>query len=152
MTDPILFESATPRFGLPLLHAGQAQKEAFVNEALAIADSQLHGCVEGEADTPPATPEDGQNWLIAPDATGEWEGRDGWLACRQAGNWIYVPARDGMRIFDRDADQQQFFAGSWRKATPAVEPVGGTTVDVQARTAIGELIAALRAMGIFPSL
>ncbi len=43
MSDPVQFEGATPRFALPLLFAGQAQKEFFVNEALLRADMVLHG-------------------------------------------------------------------------------------------------------------
>lgn len=33
MTEPVVFTSASPRFAIPLLFAGQAQKEVFVNEA-----------------------------------------------------------------------------------------------------------------------
>ena len=33
MTDPLIFPSATPRYSLPQLFAGQAQKEATVNAA-----------------------------------------------------------------------------------------------------------------------
>lgn len=151
MSDPVTFNSATPRFELPLLHAAQARKEVFVNEAFALADSLLHCAVEGEAPSPPASPEDGQAWLVAPGATGEWAGREEALACRQAGNWIFARPRDGMRIFDRSTGQEQFYFGSWRKAAPPVEPLGGMIVDGEARAAIDTLIAGLRALGIFPS-
>ncbi|SFF74028.1 Protein of unknown function [Novosphingobium sp. CF614] len=150
MSDPVIFDSASPRFALPLLYAGQAQKEAFVNEAFAVADALLHCSIEGEASAPPMTAADGQNWLVGPGATGEWAGREQTLACRQAGNWIFIAPRDGMRIFDLSTGQEQLFFHFWRKASTPVEPLGGTTVDGEARAAIGDLIAELRALGIFP--
>ena len=151
MSDPVIFDSISPRFGLPLLYAGQAQKEVFVNEAFALADALLHCAVQGEASAPPGSPVDGHNWLVGAGATGDWNGREEALACRQAGNWIFVAPREGMRIFDLSTGQEQFYFGSWRKAVAPVEPLGGTIVDGEARAAIGGLIAGLRALGIFPS-
>lgn len=151
MSDPVTFESTSPRYALPLLYSGQAQKEAFVNEAFAVTDALLHCNIEGESDTPPGTPVDGQNWLVAAEATGDWVGQEQALACRQAGNWIFIQPRDGMRVFDISSGQEQLFFGAWTKASSFVEPQGGTTVDVEARTAIADLIAGLRALGIFPS-
>lgn len=152
MSDPVTFESTSPRFALPLLYSGQAQKEVFVNESFALTDAMLHCSIEAETDTPPGAPENGQNWLVASGATGDWAGQDQALACRQAGNWIFVQPRDGMRVFDISSGQEWLFFGSWTKASAPMEPLGGTTVDDQARTAISDIIAALRALGIFPSL
>lgn len=131
--------------------AGQAQKEVFVNEALALTDALLHCTVAGESTTPPAAPADGENWLVAAGATGDWAGQDLSLACRQAGNWLFVPPRDGMRIFDLSTGQDRLFFGSWRKALLTAEPLGGSTVDAEARAAIGDLISALQALGVLPS-
>lgn len=151
MSDPVTFENASPRFALPLLYAGQAQKEVFVNEALALTDALLHCTVAGESVTPPAEPVDGENWLVADGAAGDWVGRDLSLACRQGGNWLFVPPRDGMRIFDISAGQELLFLGYWRKASLPSEPLGGSVVDGEARTAISQLISALQALGVLPT-
>jgi hypothetical protein len=152
MTDPILFDSTTPRFGLPLLFAGQAQKEAFVNEAHALADALLHCAVESEAAAPPAAPADGTNWLVGSPASGDWAGEDGKIACRQSGNWLFVAPRDGMRILDRSTGQERRYYGIWRAPNVPVEPSGGSVVDAEARGAILELVTALRDAGVFADL
>jgi len=152
MSDPLLFESASPRFGLPLLYAGQSQKEAFVNEAHALADALLHCAIEGAAAAPPATPVEGSNWLVGTSATGAWAGRDGAIACRQAGNWLFVAPRDGMRVLDRSTGQELRYSGGWSVAVVPAEPTGGAVIDAEARTAIAGLVTALRVAGIFPAL
>lgn len=150
MSDPILFDSISPRFGLPLLFAGQSQKEAFVNEAHALADALLHCAIDGEAAAPPPSPADGSAWLVAISATGAWAGQEGRIACRQAGNWLFVTPRDGMRILDRTTGQERRYLGAWRVPEAPVEPSGGSVVDAEARAAILELVGALRTAGVFP--
>lgn len=151
MTDPFVFDTTSPRYGLPLLFPGQSQKEVFVNEAHALTDAMLHCAVEGESSSPPATPVEGENWIVGTAADGEWSGQDGDIACRQAGNWIFVSPRSGMRVFDRASGQIILFETSWaRPAAPGL-PTGGTTIDAEARMAISELIDALRACGVLPA-
>lgn len=150
MSDPSLFPGLSPRFGLPLLFAGQAQKEVFVNEAHALADALLHCAIEGTATASPAAPVDGTTWMVGMGATGDWAGQDGRLACRQAGNWLFVTPIDGMRILDRSIGQYQTYVGSWRKPQLPGEPTGGAVVDSQARAAIAQLTTILRQSGILP--
>ena len=150
MSDPFLFDTTSPRFGLPLLFPGQAQKETFVNEAHALTDALLHPAIEGAAQVPPISPADGHAWLVAAGASGAWAGQDGNLACRQAGNWLFVAPTDGMRLLDRATGQEWRFYENWKIAEEPVEPTGGLIVDAEARVAISQLIVALKVAGIFP--
>lgn len=149
MTDPLSFPSLTPRHALPLLFAGQAQKEASVNAAHALADLLLHPAVEGEAAAPPANPAEGDCWLVAPGATGAFAGQGGSIAGYIAATWVFAEAREGMQVYDLASGQYLVYAAGWvRQAAPAA-PTGGGTVDAQARAAIAELILALRGVGVF---
>lgn len=152
MSTPITFDTASPRYGLPLLFAGQSQKEVYVNEAHAIADALLHCAIEGTAMTPPTNPVDGTNWLIGNNPTGDWAGNSGALACRQAGGWIYVPPKDGLQVLDRSSGQIHRYFGGWSSAAQVTAPSAGTVVDVEARSAIAQLITALQATGILASV
>lgn len=152
MADPFVFNSASPRFGLPLLYSGQAQKEVWVNEAHARADALLHCAIEGEATEPSAEPAEGECWIVSAGATGDWTGKDGSIACRQGGNWLFATPRDGMRILDRSTGQEKRFLSVWKFPTTPVEPTGGSVVDAEARAVLGELIAALRVTGVFPTV
>jgi hypothetical protein len=151
MTDPVSFTSTTPRYFLPLLFSGQAQKEFYVNEAHALTDALLHAACEGEAADPPAAPAEGEGWLVGTGATGAWAGQDGKLASFQAGNWLFAVPNDGMRLFDRSTSQMLLYRGGWQRPTTPAEPSGGTTIDAEARAAIADLIIALTQAGILAS-
>jgi hypothetical protein len=152
MSEPISFESASPRFGLPLLFAGQAQKEAFVNEAISLTDALLHCAVEGIASAPPATAAEGTAWLVAASPTGEWAGKAGHLACRQARQWLFVQPRDGMRVLNRTTGQDLRRADdTWKVPSMPAAPTGGATIDVEVRTALTYLMQSLRDAGVFSS-
>lgn len=150
MSDPLVFDTVSPRFALPLLFAGQAQKEAFVNEAHALTDALLHCAIEGVASAPPASPANGANWLVGASPTGAWAGQAGKIACRQSGNWLFVAPLDGMHVLDKSNGQTKLFRGTWQSPDAPASPSGGSTVDTQARTAIDAIVTALRQAGIFP--
>ena len=148
MPDPIAFTSVSPRFRLPLLFAGQSQKEFFVNEAHALTDALLHPAIEGEADTPPSAPVEGECWLVGDAPTGAWENHAGKLASRQAGGWMFVPPRNGLRALDLATGQEIRYRDGWQRPVTPLDPTGGATVDAQARAAIVELIEILIGSGI----
>jgi hypothetical protein len=64
------------RFALPFLLPGQAQKEAYHNEALTILDGVVHAAVEGAPlAVPPESPTAGQSWIVGAGASGAWSGQ-----------------------------------------------------------------------------
>ncbi|HEX4847498.1 MAG TPA: DUF2793 domain-containing protein, partial [Novosphingobium sp.] len=126
MPDP-LFDSRTVRLELPLLFAGQSQKENYVNEIAARIDALLHGAIEAEANSPPTSPADGACWLVGSSPTGDWTGKAGKIAARQAGNWLFFTPRDGMVLLNRSTGQQVRFVAGWQAPARPTAPTGGTT-------------------------
>jgi hypothetical protein len=160
---------STPRFSLPLILPGQAQKELFHNEALALLDAAMHCEVEGAGiGDPPSDPEEGQCWIVGAGAGGAWAGRENAIAMWTASGWRFVDPARGMTARDRDSGLDRRFDGTgWSDGAvqgsrfevdgvkvvgnrqPAVpSPSGGTTIDVEARLAIAGLIEALMQHGL----
>lgn len=150
MADPIAFTSISPRFGLPLLFAGQSQKEFYVNQAHLLADAMLHPVVAGIANSPPATPTEGQSWIVGTAPTGIWIGHGNAIATFAGGSWNFAAPQSGMRVFDSAAKQDIRYRNGWIRAAAVALPTGGTTIDTDARTAIAQLIAALVQAGVLP--
>lgn len=124
----------------------------FVNLSLAVLDGLLHGAVEGERATPPPAPSDGTAWLVASGASGDWADHAGQIALRQSGQWLYVPALDGMQLLDRSRSQiVHRLGGAWRAPPAPTAATGGSVIDVQARQALSALVAALQQWGVFAS-
>jgi hypothetical protein len=52
--------------------------------------------------TPPASPTDGDRYIVAAAATGAWAGKTGQIAVRVAGQWEFYPAKIGWLCFVED--------------------------------------------------
>lgn len=148
MADPITYSVATPRLGMPMLFAGQSQKEATVNEALVILD-MLAGGVGGVRNSPPSSPVAGQVWIVGNLPTGAFSGQASALASWSDGGWRFVAPSPGLRVQDMEAGATRIFADGWQLANTPAAPIGGAVIDVEARNAIGAIIAALNVAGIF---
>lgn len=159
----------TPRYELPLLAPGQAQKELYHNEALARLDAALHPAVDGAAIVvPPLSPSEGQCWIVGAGASGAWLGHDQSIAMWSAGGWRFVAPQTGMLVFDKAATLWIYWTGSaWSsgelpcsavriggvqvvggRRPPVPSPSGGTIIDVEARAAIDAIIATLMQHGL----
>ncbi len=128
--------------------AGQAQKEFFVNEALCLLDALHARAVTASQPAPPASAADGACYRVTAAATGAWAGQENCLAVRVAGAWQFVAPAEGMVVFDRAAARLVIFRSQWQPAAVVAVPAGGTVIDVQARSALTALIAALQTMGV----
>lgn len=151
MPEPFALGSASPRLRLPYLHPGQAQKEFFVNEALARLDALVQPTVLDERAQPPAQPQPGDAHLVASGAGGDWLGEDGAIAVFQGSHWLFQPPLPGTSLRRLDTGQLCLYSDGWTTAPDPVEPSGGTTIDTEARAAIAALVSALRHSGIFPA-
>lgn len=159
----------TTRLGLPLLSAGQAQKEAFHNEALTALDLLVQpSVVTTTRSTPPAEPKGGEAWIVAAGADGAWTGREDQLAGWTEGGWRFAAPILGMAIWVEDAGVIARWSGrAWRlgeitgrtlvldgeqmvgSRQPAIAPpTGGDIRDMEARGAIDAILAALRNHGL----
>ncbi len=162
----------TVRWALPLLYAGQAQKELFHNEALTVIDALLHGRAESaDISVPPASPLIGQCWIVAAGATDAWADQTGRVACWSEGGWRFFAPQNGLSLFVADREHRMIHDGSvWRDGSLRADglhiaghqvvggqmaaisaPAGGATVDDNARSAINAILGALRAHGLIAS-
>ena len=159
---------ATERLVLPLLAAGQAQKELWHNEALNLIDLLIGGTIEGAASTPPATPVEGSFYLVSAGATGAWTGRDGTLAAHGPSGWRFVAPVTGTRLIERATGLEWRFDGAGHQVGVAMAaelrvggakvvgaragaiaaPTGGTSIDLEARACLSALLNALRGHGL----
>ena len=162
-------DEATPRFELPFIVPGQAQKEHFHNEALTRLDLALHPAVEeGPRDVPPAAPEKGRCWICGSAPDGAWSGKADHLTMWTDGGWRFVSPVPGMRAWSKaDSLPIEWTGMSWKlgelscirivvagaqvvgERQPAVpNPSGGTIIDAEARSAIAAITAALMSHGL----
>ena len=138
------------RLRLPLLEPGQAQKEWFHNEALALLDLAVQPAVDGIAATPPASPAPGACWIVGASPTGAWAGHEGAIAGWTEGGWRFVVPRQGFAAWSvADGTVVRRRAGAWvlDRSAPIPAPTGGTVVDAEARAAVAAILQAFAARG-----
>lgn len=104
---------------LPYIMPSQAQKHVTHNEALRILDAIVQlAIIDRDLTTPPASPEDGSRYIVAPDATGVWASQDGKIAAWQDGAWSFIVPKPGWLAFIRDENAFVFWNGAgWASMT-----------------------------------
>lgn len=162
----------TSRVSLPYILPGQAQKEMFHNEALLRLDIIVAALVEEEpGNTPPAIPTPGFAYLVGTSPTGAWVGQAANIAAYDTTGWRFVAPLEGWSVWVRSLDLTATFVdGAWEtgllkasrlvignnqvvgsRAAAIANPVGGSVIDSEARSAIGSILTMLRGHGLIAS-
>ena len=117
---------------------------------------------------PPASPAIGNAYVVAVGASGAWAGHDGKIAGFGEGGWRFIAAVDGASVIDRSSGEILLRrGGSWEagivrgqemrlggqkvvgaRQAAIASPAGGTTIDIEGRTAIAAILAAMRSHGL----
>ena len=148
MSTPIAFPSASAKFSLPFLYPAQAQKEFFINEALARLDTIVHPVVEGETAEPLIIPAKGECWLVAANPVGIFAQHGGEIAFYDGDQWSFIAPTTGMTLYDRSANALRRYNNGWSTPVSIPAPTGGTVVDAEARQAIVALLQALAGLSL----
>ncbi len=105
--------SQTPHLNLPYLAAAQSQKHVTHNEALRALDAVVQLAVlDRHATAPPASPADGDRYIVAASPTGAWAGQAGKIAAWQDGAWAFYAATEGWLAWVADEDKFYVFDGT----------------------------------------
>lgn len=157
------------RLGLPLLQAGQAQKELWHNEALVLLDCIVQPSVVAVGlDLPPDSPAPGGCWIVGTAPTGAWSGQARAIAGWTEGGWRFVAPQPGMRVWScADAVDARYDGTDWSIGTlignhlvlggvamlgtrqsAIAAPANGTIIDVESRAVLGAILSALQSLGL----
>lgn len=149
--------SFTHRLDLPLLIPGQGQKDVTHNEAILALDTLVQpAVVSATLGEPPSVREEGQSWIVAAGASGDWQGKEQAIACWSAGGWRFLTPGEGWVAWV--VDEQQFVCwrgAGWRRmiaifdsAPELAVPASGTVIDAEARSTLAALITSLQGLGL----
>ncbi|WP_331315520.1 DUF2793 domain-containing protein [Methylobacterium mesophilicum] len=137
---------ATPRLGLPLIAASQAQKHVTHNEALDLLDALVQlACLDKDLAAPPPAPAEGDRYLVvAAEPGGAWAGLAGQVVRYADGVWTGAVPRAGWLAWLIDeADLYVFDGAAWtslRRMLGALQSVArlgiNTAADATNRLAV----------------
>lgn len=157
----------SPRLSLPLIAAGQSQKDVTHNEALLALDRMVALAVVSRSQvSPPPNPALGEIHIVPVAGAAAWGHPAGHIVQWQGSGWLAETVRDGQLALVTDEAQMLVFRSGWQALWPVAglaiggrevlaatpvsvsAPTGGTTIDAQVRATVAALISALQQQGI----
>jgi hypothetical protein len=127
----------TPSLRLPLRAGEQAQKHVTLNEALTALDALVQLAVASRAlSAPPATPAEGERFIVGQAPSGAWSGHADELAVWRDGNWLFHMPRQGWLAWAADEGVLLVFDGAgWTASAEALQHLMllgiGTAADAE---------------------
>ena len=120
------------------------------------------------SNAPPASPVDGQCFVVGSAPTGAWAGHAKAIAGYAPGGWRFVDAVAGMTALDKASGQTAAYDGTaWSigaikgaslklgasqvvgpRLAAVANPSGGTVIDIEARAAIVLILDRMRTHGL----
>lgn len=103
----------TSNLQLPTIETSQAQKEVTVNEAFAIVDAILNvGAADKDLATPPGSPAEGDLYIVAASATGDWSSHEDDITYYNNSEWKFITPQEGMRLWVSDENRLYIYDGT----------------------------------------
>ena len=128
----------TPNLGLPYILAAQSQKHVPHNEAIRALDAIVQlSVLDRSLTAPPATPAEGDRYIVASSPTGAWTGQAEKIAAYQDGAWMFYAPKEGWISWVADENIAVAFDGAAWTALSAGGGGGGVT-DHGALTGLGD--------------
>ncbi|PYF11812.1 uncharacterized protein DUF2793 [Rhodobacter viridis] len=121
----------TPLLGLPLILPSQAQKHVTHNEALSLLDAIVQLAVLGRLlSTPPASPQTGDRYIVAPGGAAGWSGQDAAVALWTGSGWLFATPQPGWVARDLSDGAVLVFDGTaWGVAPVQTDNLPGVGIN-----------------------
>jgi hypothetical protein len=128
----------TPNLALPYIMAAQAQKHVTHNEAIRVLDAIVQiSVLDRDLDTPPATPAEGDRYIVGTSPTGAWAGEAGHIAAWQDGAWAFYPPQVGWLAWVGDENVLLAYDGAQWMGAAALLPDTLTINDMLLKSGAG---------------
>ncbi|MEX0409088.1 DUF2793 domain-containing protein [Aquibium sp. LZ166] len=114
-------ESST-HLALPYIMPSQAQKHVTHNEAIAMLDALVQlSVIDRDLTAPPGGESEGDRYIVAATATGDWAGKEDDVAVYRDGAWLFLTPRTGWVAWVADEAQLCYWTGSaWADVAAAL--------------------------------
>lgn len=104
----------TARLNMPFVLPSQAQKHVTVNSALTMIDATVQlNAISNTVTSPPATPTNGETYIVPTGATGDWLNQDDAIAIFDDTAWVFMQPLDGWTCYLQNTDQLYRYLSGW---------------------------------------